>query len=86
MEILQEFFLTKIYIENALKCREGFETLSRKRRNRVEKRMKKGCRTRWLILHAGDDATYEEYEGLVTSLQQIQATNRKSGSLTGGFY
>ena len=43
--------------------------------------MKKACRTRWLSLHASVDATYEEYEGLVRSLEKIRDTDKASGSL-----
>ena len=46
--------------------------------------MKKACRTRWLSLHAGVDAACEEYEGLVTTLREIQATDKCSGPLARG--
>ena len=45
--------------------------------------MKKACRTRWLSLHAGVDAVYDEYEGIVKTLQEIQF-DRSSGSLAIG--
>ena len=34
--------------------------------------MKKACRTRWLSLHAGVDAVYDEYEDIVKTLQEIR--------------
>ena len=45
--------------------------------------MKKACRTRWLSLHAGVNAVFDEYEGLVKTLQKIQS-DRSSGSLATG--
>ena len=49
----------------------------------IVKRVKKACRTRWLSLHAGVDAVYDEYEGIVKTLQEIQF-GRSSGSLAIG--
>ena len=61
----------KIYVRVALKSKE-FDALLNKRKKNVAKKMKKACRTRWLSLHAGVDAAFEGYEGLVKSLHKIQ--------------
>ena len=50
----------KIYVRIALKCKE-FDTMPNKRQKNIIKRVKKACRTRWLSLHAGVDAVYDEY-------------------------
>ena len=72
----------KIYVRIALKCKE-FDTMSNKRQKNIVKRVKKACRTRWLSLHAGVDVVYNEYEGIVRTLQDIQI-DRSSGSLATG--
>ena len=68
----------KIYVRIALKCKE-FDTMSNKRQKNIVKRVKKACRTRWLSLHAGFDVVYDEYEGIVKTVQEIQF-DRSSGS------
>ena len=73
----------KIYVKTTLKCKQ-FDSLSNKRKKNIVKEVKKACRTRWLSLHAGIDATYEEYEGLVRSLEKIRDTDKASGSLAVG--
>ena len=73
----------KIYVTTTLKSKE-FDMLSSKRRKNIVKKMKKACRTRWLSLHAGVDAAYEEYEGLVKTLEKIRDTDKASGSLAAG--
>ena len=72
----------KIYVRIALKCKE-FDTMSNKRQKNMVKRVKKARRNRWLSLHAGVDAVYDEYEGIVKTLQEIQF-DRSSGSLAIG--
>ena len=72
----------KIYVRIALKCKE-FDTMSNKRQKNIVKGVKKACRTRWLGLHAGADAVYDEYEGIVKTLQEIPF-DRFSGSLAIG--
>ena len=47
------------------------------------KRLKKACRTRWLSLHAGVDAVFEEYAGIVKTLKELQ-NDKKSGGLATG--
>ena len=73
----------KMYVKTTLKCKQ-FDSLSNKRKKNIVKKVKKACRTRWLSLHAGVDATYEEYEGLVRSLEKIRDTDKASGSLAVG--
>ena len=73
----------KICVKTTLKCKQ-FDSLSNKRKKNIVKKVKKACRTRWLSLHAGVDATYEEYEGLVRSLEKIRDTDKVSGSLAVG--
>ena len=58
-------------------------TLSNKRQKKIVKKMKKACRTRWLSLHPGANAVFDEYKGLVKTLQKIQP-DRSSGSLATG--
>ena len=72
----------KIYIRVALKSKE-FDTMSNNRQKKIAKKVKKACRTRWLSLHAGVDAAFEEYEGIVNTLKEIQS-DRASGSLATG--
>ena len=72
----------KIYVRIALKRKE-FDTMSNKRQKNIVKRVKKACRTRWLSLHAGVDTVYDEYEGIVKTLQKIQF-DRSSVSLAIG--
>ena len=61
----------RIYINVALKSR-NFEGLVPKEQKKVVKRMKKACRTRWLSLHAGVDAAWEEFGGLVDALKELE--------------
>ena len=44
--------------------------------------MKKACRTRWLSLHAGVDAAWEEFEGLVKALKILR--EEKNGAKAEG--
>ena len=55
-------FLTYVRIEGLLP----------KEQKKVVKRMKKACRTRWLSLHAGVDAAWEEFGGLVDALKELE--------------
>ena len=61
----------KVYIRTALKCKE-IDTMSKQGQKKLVKKMKKACRTRWLSLHSGVDALYDEYEGVVKTLKEIQ--------------
>ena len=41
-----------------------FHSLTEKKKKNYVKLLKKTCRTRWLRLHAGVDAAFEEYKAL----------------------
>ena len=71
-----------IYMKIALKTK-SFATMTKKRKKTIVKRMKKACRTRWLSLHAGVDAAWEEYGGLIDALKFL-AEDRKTGSVAKG--
>ena len=47
--------------------------MSNKRQKKMVKRVKKACRICWLSLHVGVDAVFDEYEGIVQTLQEIQS-------------
>ena len=72
----------KIYIRIALSCKD-FDKMTKKGQKKMVKRLKKACRTRWLSLHAGVDAVFEEYVGIVKTLQELQ-NDKKSGALATG--
>ena len=72
----------KIYIRIALSCKD-FDKMTKKGQKRMVKRLKKACRTRWLSLHAGVDAVFEEYVGIVKTLQELQH-DKKSGAVAKG--
>ena len=72
----------KIYIRASLKSKE-FDALSNKRKKYAAKKMKIACRRRWLRLHAGVDAAFEEYEGVVISLQKIKSDKAPDPVATG---
>lgn len=71
-----------IYIKIALKSKQ-FDTLTPKRRKAIVKRMKKACRTRWLSLHAGVDAAWEEFPGLIAALKHLQSDRASGPKATG---
>ena len=62
----------KIYVTTTLKSKE-FDVVKQAKEN-IVKKMKKACRTRWLSLHAGVDTAYEEYEGLVKTLERASSS------------
>lgn len=73
-------------LKEYMKCCMKFKDLDTSTKNgkKVVKRMKKACRTRWLSLGAGVEAAYEEYEGIITSLREIEKNDKKSSSLATG--
>ena len=74
----------KIYIRIALNCKE-FSSMSKKRQKKTVKTVKKACRTRWLSLDAGVDGVFDEYAGLVKTMEEIIKTERgKSGAKATG--
>ena len=60
-----------IYIKKALKSKQ------------FVKRIKKACRTRWLSIHAGVDATWEEFPGLIAALKYLQSDRSSGPKATG---
>ena len=71
-----------IYVKVALKSKE-FDSLTNKGKKKIVKRVKKACRTRWLSLHAGVDAVFEEYEGLINALKVLQSDKSSGPTATG---
>ena len=60
-----------------------FDSLTEKKKKNYVKRLKKTCRTRWFTLHAGVDAAYGEYKGVIYTLEEMQ-NDKASGSATSG--
>ena len=72
----------KIYIRIALSC-QNFDKMTKKGQKAMVKKLKKACRTRWLSLHAGVDAVFKEYVGIVKTLKELQS-DKKCGALATG--
>ena len=53
-----------------------FDSLAEKKKKNYIKPPKKTCRTRWLSLHAGVDAGFVEYKGLIYTLKKRKMTRR----------
>ena len=60
-----------------------FDSLTEKKNKNYVKLLKKTCRKRWLSLHAGVDAAFGEYKGLIYILKEIQ-NDKASGSIASG--
>ena len=60
-----------------------FHYLVEKKKKNYVKLLKKTCRTRWLGLHAGVDAAFGEYKGLIYTLKEMQ-NDKASGSTASG--
>ena len=71
-----------IYMKVTLSTKE-FDSLTERKKKNYVKRLKKTCRTRWFTLHAGVDAAYGEYNGLIYTLKEMQ-NDKASGSTTSG--
>ena len=71
-----------IHIKVTLSAQE-VDSLTEKKKKNYAKLLKKTCRTRWLSLHAGVDAAFGEYQGLVYTLKEMQ-NNKVSGSTASG--
>ena len=71
-----------IYVKVTLSTKE-FDSLTEKKKKNYVKRLKKTCRTRWFTLHAGVDAAYGEYKGVIYTLEEMQ-NDKASGSTTSG--
>ena len=67
-----------IYMKATLSAKE-FHSLTEKKKKNYVKLLKKTCRIRWLRLHAGVDAAFGEYKGLVYNLKEMQ-NEKVSGS------
>ena len=72
----------KVYIKVTLEVKT-FDTMSKKQKKKLVKKVKKACRTRWLSLYASVDSVYEEYVGLVHALRSMK-DDRKSGPIATG--
>ena len=48
-----------------------FDSLTEKKNKDYVKLLKKICRTRWLSLHAGVDATFRKFKGLIYTLKNL---------------
>ena len=48
-----------------------FDSLTEKKNKDYVKLLKKICRTRWLSLHAGVDATFVKFKGLIYTLKKL---------------
>ena len=57
-----------------------FDSLTKKKKKKYIKLLKKTCRTRWLNLHAGVDNAFREYKGLIYTLKEMQ--NDKASGFT----
>ena len=60
-----------------------FDSLTEKKKKNYAKLLKKTCRTRWLSLHAGVDASFGESKGLIYTLKEMQ-NDMESGSTASG--
>ena len=58
------------YLKVALKSK-SFDSSSKKKKKAAVKVMKKACRTRWLSLHAGVDAAWDEFGGLIRTFEVL---------------
>ena len=71
-----------IYMKVTLSVKE-FDSLAEKKKKNYVKLLQKTCRTRWLSLHAGVDAAFGEYKGLIYTLKEMQ-NDKASGSTASG--
>ena len=71
-----------IYMMVTLSAKE-FDSFTEKKKKNYVKLLKKTFRTRWLSLHAGVDAAFGEYKGLIYTLKEIQ-NDKASGSTASG--
>ena len=60
-----------------------FDSLTEKKKKNYAKLLKKTCRTRWLSLHAGVDASFGESKGFIYTLKEMQ-NDKESGSTASG--
>ena len=60
-----------------------FDSLTEKKKKNYVKLLKKTCRTSWLSLHAGVDAAFGEYRGLIYTLKEMQNDKASSSTASG---
>ena len=56
-----------------------------KRRNKVVRKVKKAVTIKWLSLHASVDGVYDEYAGLLETLNILEGEEGSGGSMVKGF-
>ena len=83
MDLFQELTLN-VYSKTALKMHD-VERLPDKRRKKVVRKVKKAVTTRWLSLHASGDGVYDEYAGLLKTLNILEGEGGSGGSMAKGF-
>ena len=61
------------------------DTLPSNKHKKVARRVKKGVRTRWLSLHASADGVYDEYVGLLETLNLLAEEKGSESAMAKGF-
>ena len=61
------------------------DTLPKKQRKKFVRKVKKDVRTWWLSLHASVDGVYDEYVGLLETLNLLEKEGGSGGSMAKGF-
>ena len=79
---LQRFFRNSpkrlhIYIKVTVNAKE-FDSLTEKKKKNYVKLLKKICRKSWFSSHAGVDAVFGEYKGLIWTLKEMQDDKESS--------
>ena len=73
-----------IYTKTALKMHD-LNSLPPKKKKNVVKKIKKAVNTRWLSLHASVDGIYDEYPGLLETMNVLEMEGGTGGSMAKGF-
>ena len=73
-----------IYTKTALKMHD-LDSLPPKKKKNVVKKIKKAVNTRWLSLHASVDRIYDEYPGLLETMNVLEMEGGTGGSMAKGF-
>ena len=73
-----------IYAKTALKMHD-LDTLPSNKCKKVVRKVKKAVITRWLILHASADGLYDEYVGLLETLNLLAEEKESEGAMVKGF-
>lgn len=74
--------ILKVYIKVALKC-NTLDIISKRKKRKFVKRVKRAVTTRWLSLHASVDSVFTEYVGLVNTLRVLK-DDPASGPMAAG--